>query len=111
MDDKHCLIQFLLRFASAVLCTDIPLTARPIASPGAKKRHPQQQPEPPPSYTTLQRSPCTHKDKSTLNQTMCDAYKQQVRIPCSKTQYFRFVELHSIARLRHDENYCIVQTQ
>ncbi|KAJ6647089.1 hypothetical protein Bhyg_02309 [Pseudolycoriella hygida] len=50
---------------------DIPLTIRPGSSPGKSKQ------EPPPSYTTLQRSPCTHRDKGTLNKSMCDAYKQQ----------------------------------
>ncbi|XP_037033533.1 neuroligin-1-like isoform X3 [Bradysia coprophila] len=50
---------------------DIPLTVRPGTSPGKSKQ------EPPPSYTTLQRSPCTHRDKGTLNKNMCDAYKQQ----------------------------------
>ncbi len=54
---------------------DIPLTVRPGTSPGKSKQ------EPPPSYTTLQRSPCTHRDKGTLNKNMCDAYKQQVSEP------------------------------
>lgn len=48
---------------------------RPGSSPGKSKQ------EPPPSYTTLQRSPCTHRDKGTLNKNMCDAYKQQVSEP------------------------------
>lgn len=63
---------------------DIPLTARPGNSPGKSKL------EPPPSYTTLQRSPCLHKDKCSLNKnSVCgnggnssnggDAFKQQVR--------------------------------
>lgn len=64
---------------------EIPLTSRPTTSPGTKKRHTQQQ-EPPPSYTTLQRSPCAHKDKGTMNHSSCDAYKQQV----SKKYIFQF---------------------
>lgn len=49
----------------------VELTTRPeTTSPGNKKQH-----EPPPSYTTLQRSPCTHRD--TLTKTVCETYKQQ----------------------------------
>lgn len=67
------------------------MTTRPGTSPGKAKG------EPPPSYTTLQRSPCNHKDKH--NKNVCDAYKQQVG-----TVITGFIEKHYILRSKSLKN-------
>lgn len=65
--------------------TDIPLTNRPNVQASSRAKG-----EPPPSYTTLQRSPCTHnKDKKAMHAD--DAHKQvRIILQICKVQFHSF---------------------